>query len=255
MESQCWSENFFVTLTYDDVNLPVISDYSTGEYMAATLVPFDVSGFMKRLREYYRSEHNHVGIRFYLGAEYGDTSARPHYHLLVFNCPIFDLEYYAKSPLGDVYFNSQTFANLWQKGHVVIGELTSESAAYTARYCQKKATKDVDYDALGIHKEYTRMSNRPGIGYPYFEKYYEQIYAQDQIYLPNGHIITPPRFFDDKAAKLGYDIEKIKNERFLNAIVQNNEVVKMVSRDYYDQLEDLEKEFCKRSKILCRPLS
>ena len=94
---------------------------------------------MKRLREYYRSEHNHVGIRFFLGAEYGDTTARPHYHILMFNCPIFDLEYYAKSPLGDVYFNSQTFAKLWQKGHVVIGELTSESAAYTARYCQKKA--------------------------------------------------------------------------------------------------------------------
>lgn len=254
LECKSWSENFFVTLTYDDENLPAIADYSTGEFMAATLVPKDVTDFMKRLREYYRMEHQHVGIRFYMAGEYGDHTFRPHYHVIIFNCPIFDLEYYAKSPMGDCYFNSQTFANLWQKGHVVIGEVTAQSAAYVARYCQKKANKSVDYDAIGIHKEYTRMSRMPGIALPYLQAHFKEIYEDDLIYLPDGQMCTPMRYFDDKAKQMGVDIEKIKKQRILTANILGNQKVDEVSKDFYSYLDDLEKDCEKRSRALARYL-
>ena len=39
LESKSWSENFFITLTYDDENLPLVGDYSTGEIWNSTLIP------------------------------------------------------------------------------------------------------------------------------------------------------------------------------------------------------------------------
>lgn len=254
LESKCWSENFFVTLTYDDENLPAICDYSTGEFMCATLVPDDVKDFNKRLREYYRTEWQHVGIRFYLAGEYGDHTFRPHYHVIYFNLPIFDLQFYSTSPLGDVYYNSPTLSKLWGKGHVVVGEVTAQSAAYVARYCQKKAKQDIDYDAIGVHKEFVRMSNRPGIAYPYFKEHWPQIYQDDIIYLPNGQTATPPRYFDDQARKMGLDVDEIKKGRMLTATILNNQKVDEVSRDFYSYLDDLEKEFEKKSRALGRGL-
>lgn len=189
-----------------------------------------------------------------MAGEYGDRSFRAHYHLLLFNCPIFDLEYYAKSPLGDLYFNSKIFNDLWQKGHVVIGEVTAQSAAYVARYCQKKAVKFIDYDALGVHKEYTRMSRMPGIALPYLQEHYKEIYENDCIYLPDGQICTPMRYFDLKAEKLGIDIEKIKKQRILTGSILGNQRVDEVSKDYYNYLEDMEEDCKKRSKVLARNL-
>lgn len=247
LESMLWSENFFVTFTYEDENLVIVGDYDL-----ATLIPDDVTKFFKRLREYYRDKYNHTGIRFYMAGEYGDTTFRPHYHVICFNLPIFDLKYYSKSPLGDVYYNSPTLDKLWGKGHVVVGEVTAQSVAYTARYCQKKATKDIDYAELGIKSEYVRMSRNPGIGVKYLEDNVEKIYENDAIYLPNGQIATPCRLFDEKASSLGIDVDSVKNRRILNAVFQSNQRVDMVSKDYYQYMDDLEQEYLKRSRALGR---
>lgn len=254
LECKSWSENFFITLTYDEENLPLNHDYSTGEVLSMTLVPQDVTAFLKRLREYYNREFNHQGIRFYMAGEYGDNTFRPHYHLIMFNLPIFDLEFYSNSPLGDVYYNSSTISKLWGKGHCVIGEVTAESAAYVARYCQKKATKNIDYDALGIAKEYTNMSRKPGIALPYLQEHFAEIYMDDVIYLPNGQLCQPMRYFDEKAKGLGVDIDYIKKKRQDISFVMNSQNVAEVSKDYYNYLDDLEKSFENRSKLLARRL-
>lgn len=255
LEAKSWSENFFLTLTYDDEFLSPTVNIETGELLGATLVPKEVVDFLKRLREKYRTEYNHTNIRFYMAGEYGDHTFRPHYHMIAFNLPIFDLKYYSKSPLGDCYYNSDTIKALWGKGHVVIGEVTAQSAAYTARYCQKKAGKEVDYAALGLHKEYTRMSRNPGIALPYLEQHWQAIYPNDIIYLPDGKTCTPMRYFDDKAADLfGIDIETIKERRREVAAIATNFRVDEVSREYYSYLDDLEQECVKRAKQLRRNL-
>lgn len=252
LESKSWEHNWFVTLTYDDDHLPVNIDYDTGELLSATLVPSDVRDFLKRLREHFRDKYNHTSLRFYMAGEYGGTTARPHYHIILFNCPLDDLKIYSRSPLGDLYYNSDLINAKWAKGHCVIGEVTPESAAYTARYCQKKATKQVDYDALGIHKEYVNMSRRPGIALPYLEANVGKIYENDQIYLSNGNVVKPSRYFDIKAEQMGVDIEKIKEQRILIGNLMNNEKVDLVSRDYYEHLEDLEEDYKRRSRSLVR---
>lgn len=243
LEKKCWQDNFFLTLTYDDDHLVY-----GGDDGLPSLFPFHFTQFLKNMREFYRDKFDHNGIRFYMCGEYGDTTARPHYHMLGFNLPLIDLTYYAKSPLGDAYYNSELLSSIWKKGHVVVGEVTNASAAYVARYVQKKADKKIDYDLLGIHKEYVNMSRRPGIGAPYLEKHWQEIYANDQIYLPGGEIATPPRYFDDKAAAFGVDIESIKQKRLDVANIVNNEKVDMVSKEYYSYLDDLEQSFQKRAK-------
>lgn len=255
LETKSWSENWFVTLTYDDDHLSPVIDAKTGEWNGfATLVPKDVTDFLKRLREHYRKEFQHLPIRFYMAGEYGDTTMRPHYHLIIFNLPLFDLKLHSRSPLGDCYYNSDLLSKLWGHGHVVVGEVTAQSAAYVARYCQKKVGKEIDYDAVGIHKEYVRMSRNPGIGLPYLQQNAEKIYENDVIYLPNGQMCTPPRYFDDKAEQFGIDIEEIKRKRLEVAAMTENFKVEQVSRNFYDYLDDLEEDCLKRSKILRRNL-
>lgn len=254
LEAKSWSENWFLTLTYDDEALTPVYVEDTGELVGATLVPTDVRDFLKRLRAFYKDKYNHDGIRFYMAGEYGDTTFRPHYHMIAFNVPLFDLKVYSRSPLGDIYYNSDVLSRLWGKGHVVVGEVTAQSAAYTARYCQKKANKDFDYEGSGFHKEYVNMSRRPGIALPYFEKHFEKIYENDLIYLPDGKTCHPMRYFDDKAAQYGIDIDEVKKRRLEVSTVISNEKVDEVSREYYTYLDDLENEFLKRSKMLKRNL-
>lgn len=248
LESQCWQDNWFLTLTYDDDNLP------PGKGDLPSLKSNDFRDFMKRLREYYDRLYAHQNIRFFACGEYGDNTARPHYHMIAFNLPLGDLVLYSRSPLGDCYYNSATLSKLWGKGHVVVGELTEQSAAYVARYCQKKVKNNVDYNALGIQKEFVRMSRRPGIGAMYLEVHLNEIYQDDKIYLPQGKFVTPFRYFDDKAAKLGIDLDRVKSQRRSVAAGRQEYLLKEVGQDYDQYLEDLERSLESRAKSLRRNL-
>ena len=61
----------FVTLTYNDENLPKDN----------TLVKEDLQKFWKDLRYRIFPEK----IRYFASGEYGDETQRPHYHAVIFN--------------------------------------------------------------------------------------------------------------------------------------------------------------------------
>lgn len=243
-ESQLWPQNWFLTLTYDDEHLPT----------DGSLQPKEVQDYLKRLRESYR-DRGHTGIRFFMCGEYGGRTFRPHYHILGFNLPLSDLTFYRKSELGDAYYNSASLSKLWDKGFTVVGELTPQSAAYVARYVQKKAEKQIDYDALGVYPEYIRMSRRPGIGFGYLEKLYEKIYDNDKIYLPDGVVVRPSRYFDNHAQAFGVPVFEIKERRKEIALldVQNADPFTDTFR-FASEMSDIENEFSKKVKILKRIL-
>lgn len=195
-EGLCW----FVTLTYDDEHLP------KGDVMRASLKPDDVTKFFHDLRQHYERQYNHIGIRYFYAGEYGDQNKRPHYHVLLFNCPIADLKFYKTSYNSDTYWTSEMFNKIWNKGYVVIGEMNWNSAAYTARYTLKKLNGELGkeyYAEQGVIPEFCRMSNRPGIGASFFEKHKDKIYLRDEIILPSPSygkslIVKPPKYFDRK---------------------------------------------------------
>lgn len=96
-------------------------------------------------------------------------------------------------------------------GRVTVGNLTFESAAYTARYITKKISgpKAEDhyqkYDELAdenyyLLPEYVTMSrggkNGHGIGYDWYKEYGQSdCYNRDEIII-NGRPQKPPRFYD-----------------------------------------------------------
>ncbi|MBQ0045879.1 MAG: hypothetical protein KBS35_03255, partial [Mycoplasma sp.] len=121
-KDRCW----FITLTYDNQHNP------------GFLVQSDVQKFFKRLRKKYKQ----FKIKYFYCGEYGTNTFRPHYHVLLYNCPIMDLNPLYVTRNSDMLFTSETIASIWGKGQIAIGALTLKSAAYTARYCLKKNDTD-----------------------------------------------------------------------------------------------------------------
>lgn len=189
-EAKMYQENCFVTLTYDKVNLPGPS--------------LDLNApvkFMKDLRYRFGS-----GIRSYGCGEYGEKFGRPHFHLCLFNFD-FPNQYPVPSKGKDQLFGSEDLAELWPYGFHTIGRITFESAAYVARYVTKKITGvrraagHYEYvDESGEIKERVpeqpvSVSRMPGIGKPWFDLYYQDVYPSDFVVL-RGKKLRPPVYYD-----------------------------------------------------------
>jgi len=190
-EQQLYEANCFITLTYDGKSLPPGGslDYDHHEL------------FMKRLRKHFAPRT----IRNYAAGEYGETSLRPHFHSCLFNLDFDDKELWKRQNGEDLY-TSPILNDLWGKGRAVIGSLTFASAAYVARYILKKvrgpdAAKHYEIyvpetgECYDVSPEAPRMSRRPGVGIPWLEKYYKDVYPSDFLVI-NGKKVKPPKAFD-----------------------------------------------------------
>jgi hypothetical protein len=190
------SSNWFVTLTYDDEHLP--HNYS--------LVQDEISKFNKKLKVYLTRAGKKSDFRFYGVGEYGSTTARPHYHIIYFGLELDDLTLYSKNDYGQLLYNSDFLSNVWSKGHVVIGEVDVASAAYVARYTEKKQILSKEekqkFIDLGLVPEYSRQSMNPGIGANYFNNVVVSI--QNQCYNENikGCSFSFPKYYMDKVKKM-----------------------------------------------------
>lgn len=234
-ESLYYDSNYFITLTYNDENLP----------LNVNGIPIlnrrDSCLFVKRLRSYFRDKKKHNGIRFLEAGEYGSKNFRPHYHINFFNLPLFDLIPYGKSPLGHSYYRSPLLEKLWGKGFVLIGSFSPETAGYTARYTLKKSLKSVTTSAAGgsyLHldsdfkiepnkdvfpREYINMSN--GIGKQYFLDNWKKIYSEGTVHVvtdKNSYRVVPFRYYDKLFIKFGFgtidELNIIKKNRKETAI-------------------------------------
>lgn len=193
-------QSWFVTLTYDDKNLRLIDsvDPDTGEIgVAATLLKRDVQLFIKRLRKNYKYDNR---IKYFCAGEYGSRTYRPHYHIILFGLKLDDLKFYKRSALGYDYFNSDFLTKCWSQGHVVVGRVTWDTCAYTARYIMKKqyGSAAYVYDKYGIQPEFTLMSLKPAIGRCYYEDHKDVIFDFDSLYVgtdTGSYEIKPPRYY------------------------------------------------------------
>lgn len=186
-EAKLYQENCFCTLTYDDEKVPPDGG----------LRPDDFVRFMKRLRKAYSGKR----IRFFHCGEYGETTLRPHHHVLLFNHDFYDKRMCKRSGSGESLYSSGELERLWGFGKCWIGTVSWSSANYVARYSMKKVVGEraVDWYA-GRKPEYLTMSRRPGIGTDWLMKYFAEVYSSDRV-VSNGHEAKPPRFYDELYAK------------------------------------------------------
>jgi len=132
------SVGVFLTLTYNSKNLPYTticaSDKSRSDTIysggTGTLVPEHLTAFWKRLRENIPRP-----LRYYAVGEYGeDEGKRPHYHAILFNVSLDDLDCYT---IGRKII-SRTIEKLWPRGFNQVGTVTTASIRYVAGYIEKK---------------------------------------------------------------------------------------------------------------------
>lgn len=205
---------WFVTLTYNDEHVPrsYYPDPDTGEAIPVmTLNRRDIQLFFKRLRKALPGQT----IRYYGCAEYGPTTWRPHYHVILFGPPLPDLEIKRQNVDGTVpAWTSATLQAAWSErpfgnyspildsiGDVEVSEVNWQTCSYVARYVVKKQLgpdgRDF-YAKFGLMRPYTYMSLKPAIGRQYLDDH-PDIYDWDSVPLPCGDGVKdvyPPRYYD-----------------------------------------------------------
>lgn len=170
LETALQAENSFLTLTYSDDHLPKTSKG------LPTLDPTHLQLWLKRLRK----EISPLLLRFYAVGEYS-ASGRPHYHVIIFgglppckNIQTRTNERNQPIPLACCP-SCALIQNTWcfysengskhSLGLIYNGEVTQQSAAYTAGYVEKKLTAKDDHRLNGRHPEFMRCSKGIGKGF------------------------------------------------------------------------------------------
>lgn len=128
----------FVTLTYEDRNLPrysvgldsdgVNSFHRVSDCASTSVIGVsksDVQKFLKRLRKAVYP----FKFQYFLCSEYGPNTGRPHYHMLLFNFPkTFDVWKYIN--------------DAWGLGFISISNVTPARISYVAKYCVNPLVSD-----------------------------------------------------------------------------------------------------------------
>lgn len=227
-EASLSTENCFVTLTYDQANLPV--DYSLDK----THVPI----LIRAIRDAGNS------VRYFQCGEYGDQNWRPHYHLALFQKDYRQgAEQIANKGPHKLYRHPE-LEKLWGKGLTSVGELTTESASYIASYITKKVrgpNADSHYEWFSNQhntwfmreREYTTMSRRPGIGADWIRKFKSDVYPSDEIII-NGKKARPPKFYDAQLERTDPGLlKRVKGKRIRDGSkhAENNTPDRLHTRD------------------------
>lgn len=248
MELEDHDEAWFLTLTYDNDHVPrsYYADPETGEAKESlTLDKRDWVLFMKRLRKEYDAKK----IRFFASGEYGSSTARPHYHAIVYDLHFDEneLKFFKKSD-GFKLWRSERLDKVWSKGFAVVAEVSWDSCAYVARYVMKKVNGDMAafYDKFGLEPEFCLMSRKPGIAREYFERNRDRIYEYDKVNLSTpkkGISMKPPKYFDQLFDQIDHErMTELKEQRKIAAErIKAIELAK-TDLDYIDYLAAKERE-------------
>lgn len=258
LELQYHKESWFVTLTYDDDHVPQTAYAMNDDGEAApalTLCPRDLELFWKRLRKAHPDDH----IRYFAAGEYGTTTYRPHYHAIIFGLSLDDLRPYKRSPQNYDYFISDSLTQCWGLGFAVVGAVTWETCAYTARYIMKKL-KGQDsklYSDFNLQPEFVRMSRKPGIARQYYDDH-PDLYQFEYINLSTdvgGLKFRPPRYFD-KLFDIDHPGEMAQAKAVRRRLAAAAEAAKDANTtlDRYERLSVEENALTERIKSLERKL-
>lgn len=130
---------YFLTLTYNMEHLPL-------DGTLPVLNKRDLQLFFKRLRKRYGT------FRYFALGEYGPTTHRPHYHVMLF----FD------TPFCDYFKTRDDIAAIWSNGFIALDELTFPRISYTVGYMCPSSELSPEYRD---HPPFTLISVGFGRGY------------------------------------------------------------------------------------------
>lgn len=138
-------------------------------------------------------------IRFFTCGEYGPTTYRPHYHVIIFNFPQhFDIQ--------------ERVVNSWKKGYITYSLVTPARIRYVAKYCSCYTFLPSKYR----HKSYRPFvlcSRRPAIGSQYLTSAnvsYHRSTLSTVLQGRDGVKFAMPRYYRDRIFddQMKYDIRQ-----------------------------------------------
>lgn len=223
-EARSHQRSSFVTLTYNSENYSISLNYR------------DLQLFLKRLRKQTGP------FRYYAVGEYGESTLRPHFHLLLFG-------YYPSDQrkIGKDLYSSPSMEKTWGKGNVSHGQVTRQSAAYCTAYAMKKITgaraeehyRRVDErtgEIVQCEPEMAHMSLNPAIGRKWIEKHWKDVYVARDAVVIDGKELPTPRYYDkileDIDANLLED-KKFDRFKFAEQHIDDTTEIRMIQREIY----------------------
>lgn len=148
MESQLYDTlPWFVTLTYSPKHLP--------EY--GSLVKSDLQKFLKRFRINLSRSGYSFRFRYFACGEYGSTTERPHYHLILFGIPSHNLIQFRA--INDILTSSWSLG--FTQARCVNLSKDDKAMYYVAKYVRKQSCVGLSPDDNRI-PPFTCASNRHG---------------------------------------------------------------------------------------------
>lgn len=255
MEMMYHSDNFFVTLTYDDEHVPFSfsPDPSSGEAIATQSCRMrDCQLFLKRLRR-SGSEFRYFGCM-----DYGSSTFRPHYHFIFFGLALPDLSPYL-GPGGSPsykYYVSPYLQSVWSAGNVIVGEANRSTALYTARYiCSKrKGLESQLYKDFNIEPPRSLMSLKPAIGHQWFVDHPDCLdFKYINLSGPDGGIkVTPPRYFHYLEKLSDPDTAQARSDQRYIKAMRSAKTKDDLSGNFFHQLEISERKALSEYRSLNR---
>lgn len=174
------SKGMWITLTYDDENVPRCKD-------GLTLSKSDLQKFFKRLRRYYdRMESNIRRFKYLAVGEYGGTLGRPHYHCIIIGLNLEE-------------DNQVAVEACWQNGEIHFGCVEKDSIRYTVDYVQSAF---ISKDKRLMRKMYGSLEKpfqiqSQGLGKSYAIDNKAEIISKGKINY-RGKELSVPRYYYEK---------------------------------------------------------
>lgn len=223
-EAKDHAQSYFITLTYDEKELPYLN-LETGQYpvrlsqdvnilretdrVEKIVYKKDVQDFIKRLR-YYQKKQTKRKIRYYACSEYGtEKTKRPHYHIIAFG-------------LEPTVARKVELGKVWQYGNADIKPLDNKPGTYY--YVTKYLFKQRLIKDTWTFKPFSLMSTRPFIGHGFIKRNIKrQYYNQDLFTKFNGKEIIIPRIYRES---LMYEVDD-KPDKYFKKYLKDNTIKKL----------------------------
>jgi len=239
-EISCHKENSFITLTYNEDNLPPINSIKT-----------EFQKFIKRLRKYTKSK-----IRYMVSHEYGSQTFRPHHHVILFGYNPPNQKYLKQTKKGEQLFTSQDVQKLWSLGFHSIGTANEKTAYYIASYSlkgKKHTLPDPTTGEMITISDCMDVSKRPAIGYNYFEKNHQQLIDSNEM-LPRYYFkklqTINPTLHEHYENKRLTQFKTRSSHEILAKFTIDNQKLDLSSCEFRDTNKSVLKELPHYTKIL-----
>ena len=152
---------YFDTLTYNEENLPKLTNYIETNEDWCCFDYRDIRNFYETLRQYYKGKDRN--IIYFITAEYGAIRKRPHYHIMLFIYNNITTPEEISLNVSKAWKKGRTDGIPWKSRQYIIEHNTITSINLNAiRYVAKYINKSTTFDNI-INKRWNKL-----------EKYYEK---------------------------------------------------------------------------------